>query len=824
MKKLFSKLAVCLLAAAIALPAFMFGGGTLKADAAVKRTAVVTSLLTNKGKINVADWSVIGDKNNIEISNNGKVFKVSGAPWPGYRIFPYATVPGGTGYYVEMDVLKTNPANAKINLSGYVANFGNGAASNIYLSSVGIDVGLGTNYGANGDGSAVWNLVNSTLNEGFRYRFWFRINPEDSSYGDLIIYRKPLGDETAEYTEGCVLLKLCSIKDEAHYAHVYFEGDITIDNFAFTKEDGTVVFETDFSDANVFDSTGVLAEGKIYKNGGSIVNDSYLKLNTTEKLVSALKVVKGDGVENVMELETSVKVASTAGKAGIVFGMDDDSAVFGSAGAATLSFENVSDATGNVTTKMILISGETVSEETTVGNLSDDLHSVKVSGKADGKLIVYIDGTEVATYENVDVEGYIGLMTDGTSGAEVLFTPEFIVNAYKGEVGTGKDLENNFDTGYINPENYTNDTHNAVSLGKNAKGIAAKDGILKFDGTSDGTHFAINGIYADFILQFDWINYAWADRPTDSDGKVNFKDKPESGLATELYSALGIAFGKKEATGGWTDAKLLRFFDTYNLIQFINNDETGLAYNECMGTGIDSADQVSAIREGKINFYEETVNIKIVALNGVLQVYGVVMKNGTAEGEHKLLATYSYENCTGYISISTSEAGYFGIDNLRVTKIDGWSSEKIAAYENFKTIADEVKPEAIAAPVLTLNDKTVTWNAVEGATGYIVTVNGVAGEKITDTEYTLDKTDAGSYVITVKAVGDGKTKLDSEESSAITMVIKAGESETGGASVTDSSSGTSGGTSSGCFGSVSMSSVFALFAVAGIVMLKKKKD
>lgn len=832
MKKLFSKLAVCLLAAAIALPAVMVGGGTLKAEAAVKRTAVVTSLLTNKGKINVADWSVVGNKDNIEISNNGKVFKVSGAAWPGYRICPYATVPANTGYYVEMDVVKTNPATAKMNLSGYVTNYGNGASSNIYLSALGIEAGSGTNYGDNGDKKAVWNGVNSTLNEGLRYRFWFRINPDDPSYGDFIIYTKPLGDETAEYTEGCVLLKVCSITEESHYAHVYIEGDATIDNFAFTKEDGTPVFETDFSDESIFDSTGVATEGKIYKSGGNIVNDSYLKLNTTEKLVSALRVVKGDGVENVMELETSMKVASTAGKAGIVLGMDDESADFGAAGASTLSLENVTDAEGKVTTKMKLINGETVSGEITVGNLSDDFHSLKISGKSDGKLVVYIDGKEAAVYENADMEGYVGLMTDGTNGAEVSFNPEFIVNAYKGEVGTGKDLENNFNTGYINPENYTNDTHNAVSLGNNANGIVAKDGILKFDGTSDGAHFAINGVYADFILQFDWITYAWADRPTDNGGKVNYKDKPESGIATELYSPLGIAFGKKEATGGWTDAKLLRFFDTYNLIQFINNDETGLAYNECMGTGIGSAEQVTQIREGKIKFYEETVNIKIVALNGVLQVYGVVMKDGTPEGEHKLLATYTYENCTGYISISTSEAGYFGIDNLRVTKIDGWSSEQIAAYDNFKTIADEVKPEAIATPVLTLSDKTVTWNAVDGATGYIVAVNGVVGDKITDTEYTLDKTAAGSYVITVKAVGDGEAKLDSEESSPVTIVVKGeesvgqpGESETDSSSAADSSVGSSDATSSsGCFGSVSMSSVFALFAVVGVAMLKKKKD
>ncbi len=820
MKKLLSKLAVCLIATALVLSPVVGGRQAKKVDAATKRTAVVTSLLTNKGKINAADWTVVGDKNNIGIANNGKVFKITNAPWPGYRIFPYATVPADTGYFVEMDVLKTDPAKTKINLSGYVTNFGNGAASNIYLSSLGIDVGAGTNYGANGDGNAVWNGVNTTLDAGYRYRFWFRISPEDPSRGDLIIYKKSLADENAGYAEGCVLYKLCTLTAEAHYAHIYFEGDIVIDNFAFAKEDGTVIFESDFSDANVFDGTGVPQEGKLYKNGGSIVNDSYLRLSTADKLVSALKVTAGEGLENVMDLETQIKVSSAAGKAGIVLGMKDENVSFGDGSAATLAFENTANADGSVTTKMSLISGGKTSEATDLGVMSDDMHSIKAVGKADGRLIVYKDGEEAATYTGVGFEGYVGIMTDGTAGAEISFSPEFTVNAYQKEVGTGSDLENNFNTGYINPENYENDTHNAVSLGDNAHGIVAKNGILKFDGTSDGTHFAINGVYADFILQFDWINYAWSDRPTDGSGNVNFTAKPESGVGTELYSPLGVSFGKKEPTGGWNDTKLLRFFDTYNLVQFINSDETGLAYNETMGAGL-AADQVTQIREGKINFYEETVNIKIVANNGLLEVYGVVMKNGSPEGEHKLLASFEYENCTGYISLSTSEAGYFGIDNLRITKTDGWTAEQFASYENFKAIADEKKPEKLAAPVLSLSDKKVTWEKVAGATGYIVTVNGVAGGKTDGTEYLLSATEAGEYTITVKAVGDGKTYLDSEESEPVTVKI-AGE-ESGDETESISAGTESGGKTGGCLGSFGAPGACALIALAAVSAIAKKR-
>ena len=819
----FSRLAAGIVALALTatlLPSAT-AGEVRTAEAATKRTAVVTSLLTSRGKINSADWNVQGDSSAPAISNNGKVFRVTGAPWPGYRLVPYNAVPAGEGYFVEFDVLKTNPATTKINLSGYVENINSGAVSNIYLSSIGIDVGAGTNYGANGDGSAVWNAVNSTLNAGYRYRFWFRINPENAAYGDFIIYTKPLDQADAEWTEGCVLTRLCSIKNAPHLGHVYFEGDITIDNFLLAKQDGTVVQETDFTDSSVLDGTGVPTEGKFYCNGGGIVNDTFLRLNGVsagDRLVSYLKAEPDSSLENAFLLNASVKVESTAGKAGIVLGMSEETSSYDAAGATFLYFENE----GSVT-KMNVLTGGTAQTAVELPSLADDFHALKIEGKNDGRMFVYVDGEQKATYEGQNFGGFVALTTDGNAGASISFLPDFTIDTYKVEVGTGADIENNFNTGYINPSVYENDTHPAVSLGEHARGIVAEDGVLKFAGTSDGTNFAINGVYADFILQFDWINYAWADRPSDN-GKVYFKDKPENGLATELYSPLGIAFGKVTPTAGWGDAKLLRFFDSYNLVQLINGNEGGLGYNEPMGKSIASAEDCANIQEGKIAFYEQTVNLKIVAKDGSLKVYGVGMENGSPVGTHSLLATFAYENCTGYISLSTSEAGYFAIDNLRLTKIDGWTEEQIASYENFKEIADEAAPQKLGAPEVTADGTTLSWNAVEGATGYVVTVNGKSGETIADTTWTLAETEEGDYVVTVRAIGNGSSLLDSDESEAVTLTVKgSGESvaESTSSDKTESSSASSGG----CIGSVGASAgVLALLTAGAAVLLKKKEN
>lgn len=98
-------------------------------------------------------------------------------------------------------------------------------------------------------------------------------------------------------------------------------------------------------------------------------------------------------------------------------------------------------------------------------------------------------------------------------------------------------------------------------------------------------------------------------------------------------------------------------------------------------------------------------------------------------------------------------------------------------YESESSVSFKVEtapdPVQLGAPVLTVNDKTVTWNAVANASGYQVYVNGEKkGGVITDCTFTLDETAAGTYQITVKAIGDGELYLDSAESEAKSIVIK----------------------------------------------------
>lgn len=86
---------------------------------------------------------------------------------------------------------------------------------------------------------------------------------------------------------------------------------------------------------------------------------------------------------------------------------------------------------------------------------------------------------------------------------------------------------------------------------------------------------------------------------------------------------------------------------------------------------------------------------------------------------------------------------------------------------------DTSQPVQLAAPVLTLTDNTVSWEAVDNASGYVVSKNNTEQAVQTRLTYTIEDTKAGSYEIKVKAVSTDKTKYtDSGYSLSVTYTIK----------------------------------------------------
>ncbi len=79
--------------------------------------------------------------------------------------------------------------------------------------------------------------------------------------------------------------------------------------------------------------------------------------------------------------------------------------------------------------------------------------------------------------------------------------------------------------------------------------------------------------------------------------------------------------------------------------------------------------------------------------------------------------------------------------------------------------------EDLATPIITINEKTVSWEKIVNATGYVVNVNGTDLDVGEATTYTL--TSDGDFVIKVKAITTNEKFNNSKYSDAKTISIKA---------------------------------------------------
>lgn len=78
----------------------------------------------------------------------------------------------------------------------------------------------------------------------------------------------------------------------------------------------------------------------------------------------------------------------------------------------------------------------------------------------------------------------------------------------------------------------------------------------------------------------------------------------------------------------------------------------------------------------------------------------------------------------------------------------------------------------LAAPVIELDGNVVSWDAVEHAVSYTVTVNGTAQAPVTGTSYTITETTPGDYTVTVVANAEAGTNyVNSPASNSVTYTV-----------------------------------------------------
>jgi len=106
--------------------------------------------------------------------------------------------------------------------------------------------------------------------------------------------------------------------------------------------------------------------------------------------------------------------------------------------------------------------------------------------------------------------------------------------------------------------------------------------------------------------------------------------------------------------------------------------------------------------------------------------------------------------------------------SIRVKGINGEYSGEWSNTVSYTYTEEILNAQYLAKPTLNLNsDKSVTWEAIDGATGYVASVNGKETEIFTETVLPA-YSEAGTYVIRVKAMGEKQGRWSDE----ITYVVR----------------------------------------------------
>lgn len=272
---------------------------------------------------------------------------------------------------------------------------------------------------------------------------------------------------------------------------------------------------------------------------------------------------------------------------------------------------------------------------------------------------------------------------------------------------------------------------------------------------------------------------------------IGIKLSETSEETTELKFKVLNSNGEEVTVSGLTDAtitidphtdyseKSVSFANTPEgkyTIQILDKDgDTVLGtINTEINTTIPAVAQVSTNRTSTT---EATMSLNAMGDSDIVKMYYVVSQTapssfdtekneftGTTATKTMNISDNKIENAVIANELTTNQAYkvYYVVENSYGNQSTMASADILSDTVN--TQIEKVKE--IAVPNLEKNEKTFTWETVDNASGYIVTVlkDGkiVAEENVVDPEYPITLDGAGKYQISVIAKGDNATSKNSE--------------------------------------------------------------
>ena len=297
---------------------------------------------------------------------------------------------------------------------------------------------------------------------------------------------------------------------------------------------------------------------------------------------------------------------------------------------------------------------------------------VRLIGRYNGDLQVYVDGIHAGTARNVALPGYLGFaaekLSDTAAGSVSAFLYSAELTLYTFQKPTAGAIGNNFDAmknnsttaGYVDPNKWVVEGNCSV-----------RNGVLKFSSGDVNTSFNTKAKYQDFILRFDVTRI------------VGSFYRDEDGLyATPGYYAdmsLGISVGKQnydESSIGGTHPSV-QFCTKY----WNKNAEGKITPSMIVwGYGATTADGSEAAWPAECWWHDGSDGKVVTGTDGLKINVVVIVKNRTISIYYKYSnqdasyldqpkAVFTDVNTYGYVGISCGYNSTFDIDNLSITPL-----------------------------------------------------------------------------------------------------------------------------------------------------------
>ncbi|MBO4940095.1 MAG: hypothetical protein J6D30_03605 [Clostridia bacterium] len=827
MKKMNTK--IMALALSLSLAAATAGTlGVVTANAAIKETIVGDNVLTTTGDINGVDWILSGDTAETSFTKDvqGDILVTKDAPWAVGYLSPWdATTFANGAVKMELDVFEfnggawrpfvgtgvTSPLDS-VWYNGEVIDLGAHAGNTTKAVEFYTDETLTTTYAP-----GVWYYAfGAKAYEGDGYHFEMIFTPEGALgfKSSQILTDGTLGPVNQVWLKNAFTVNAT----DNYYFGLNYWGSLKVDNFKVSTSAGTI-FETNFSGTGWNENEGIPTSGKMYNPHGKVksVAEVIAKPANTDRMVTDLEIVADENLNEVFNLSGTIDFRTLGKKFGMAIGLDDQNGAINAEGTSYVYFSQVEGVT-YVTVVNDGVEGTPVSLEGDY--LTGEFFDFELKGMKNGSTLTI--GEKTVTLDIKNFDGYFAFVTDGEGEAEVALGGDTRLVKYVYRASDGEAIANNFNSGYVNPANWESNSVNAVMVDDptQAKGLLYEDGVVKFEGTADGSYFGTSEAYADYVLEFLYTEKNDADKPA---------------LKAEWihgYSPLSLNLGVKQPGGGWAKSTMIMF--KAGLVQMQNFNGTPDPVN----LAIDYTFAGAAAGETK------TTAVKVVVANNTITVYyqEVVADTAPTTAAFIKAGTFNVDDTYGRIAFATTDSGYFMLDDVRVTPIDSPDPAQVTAnaeaHADFAPIADEYRPYTLEAPEITMEGTTVAWEAVEGATGYVVNVNGNETTVGADVlSFVVDCSTPGDYAVTVKALGNGAHISDSSQSEAITFTVQAAGGEDSSQPTTSEPADSSQPTTSepensepakgglfDCNGVVASTMIPTLAAFAVAMLLKKRKE